>query len=250
MQKRARFFIYAPPIKGIRKSRRKPPNPPYSGAERWKWSVYYYWWEYLRRHEGYRSTCMRGGRGRYSALYADFGDVHQADFWSWWVEHEHLFCEPPPRIVERLQYKTEVPADSMILAVPIENKASLSIKQIRGLLAGKVGLTKRGSESRALYPVSTKPVLSTLHQHLLVWDAKRDNPHLSDAEIADLVGLAINHRVDGETLATLRARELPTRQLETVLRRRKQIAVQRHLRIAQQYIDNVAKGKFPLRTGR
>jgi hypothetical protein len=250
MPKRARFFVYAPPIKGVRQSRRKPPNPPYGGAERWKWSVYYYWWEYLRRHDGYRATCERGGKGRYAKLYADFGDVHSTDFWSWWVKHEHLFCEPPPRLVQVVCPADKAPAETVLLAVPVENKATLSLKQIKALLAGRVGAAKRKPESRALYPVCTKPVLSTLHQHLLVWDARRDNPHLSDADIADLIALPINHKVDGETLATLRARDLPTRQLEAVLRRRKQLAVRRHLRIVQQYINNVAKGKFPLRNTR
>jgi len=46
--------------------------------------------------------------------------------------------------------------------------------------------------------------------------------------------------VDGETIAELRAEDLPTRDLERVINRRKQLAVQRHLRIAEQYIENVA----------
>jgi hypothetical protein len=250
MTKRARFFIYAPPLKGVRQSRRKEPNPPFGGAERWQWSVYYYWWEYLRRHDGYRATCERGGKGRYAKLYADFGDVHSGDFWNWWTAHEHLFCEPSPRLVQVVCPTDKAPAGTLLLAIPVENKATLSLKQVKALLADSVGKPKTKPESRALYPVCTKPVLSTLHQHLVVWDAKRANPNLSDAEIADLIALPINHKVDGETLATLRARDLPTRQLEAALRRRKQLAIQRHLRIAKQYIDNVALGKFPLRSYR
>jgi hypothetical protein len=45
------FFVYAPPLKGKRPSNRRAVEPPYQGAPAWKCSVYYYWWEYLRRHE-------------------------------------------------------------------------------------------------------------------------------------------------------------------------------------------------------
>lgn len=37
---------------------------------------------------------------------------------------------------------------------------------------------------------------------------------------------------------------------ERTIYRRKQLAVQRHLRIAHQYIDNVGKGAFPMRSSR
>ena len=60
----------------------------------------------------------------------------------------------------------------------------------------------------------------------------------------------MNEVVNGETIAELRAEDLPTRDLERVIKRRKQLAVQRHLRIAEQYIANVAAGEFPKREGR
>lgn len=104
-----RFFVYAPPLKGVRPSKRKPPNPPYKGAPAWKCSVYYYWWEYLRRHEGYRQCCAKGGKGEYAKLYADFGDVHaHDDFWLWWSKegHSELFCEPTARKIRVLDEKS------------------------------------------------------------------------------------------------------------------------------------------------
>ena len=56
--------------------------------------------------------------------------------------------------------------------------------------------------------------------------------------------------MNGETIAELAAEYLPTRDLERVIKRRKQLAVQRHLRIAEQYIGNVVLGEFPKREGR
>ena len=44
--------------------------------------------------------------------------------------------------------------------------------------------------------------------------------------------------------------ELGYADIERVIERRKKLSVQRHLRIAEQYIHYVAKGRFPLRYGR
>jgi hypothetical protein len=71
-----------------------------------------------------------------------------------------------------------------------------------------------------------------------------------DSELTDIAGILVNEVVDGETVAELRAEDLPTRDLERVINRRKQLAVQRHLRIAEQYIANVALGEFPKRKAR
>ena len=57
----------------------------------------------------------------------------------------------------------------------------------------------------------------------------------------------MNEVVNGETVAELKAEDLPTRDLERVIKRRKQLAVQRHLRIAEQYIGYVVMGVFPKR---
>ena len=72
---------------------------------------------------------------------------------------------------------------------------------------------------------------------------------MSILELADIAGLLVNEVVNGETVAELKAEDLPTRDLERVIKRRKQLAVQRHLRIAEQYIGNVVLGEFPRRDG-
>ena len=244
------FFVYAPPLKGTRLSNRRAVEPPYQGAPAWKCSVYYYWWEYLRRHEGYRQTCVSAGKGKYANLHADFGNVHEGDFWRWWSEHAELFAEPPIRHVSA---EDSVSADqnTLTLSVPLENKLSVSMRQIRRLLEPQVQkAARKKTQSLAKYAVATKPVLRTLHEHLLVWDAKRQSPTAHDSELADIAGVSVNEVVDDETIAELRAEDLPTRDLERVIKRRKQLAVQRHLRIAEQYIKNVVLGIFPSRKGR
>ena len=73
---------------------------------------------------------------------------------------------------------------------------------------------------------------------------------LPDKLWADIAGILVNEVVVGETIDELKADDLPTRDLERVIKRRKQLAVQQHLRIAEQYIENVGNGKFPFRTSR
>ena len=61
------------------------------GLER---SPYYWWYLFLREHNGYGLCCKRSGKGSYEGLYRDFGDVHAEDFPSWWQSRgEHLFAE-------------------------------------------------------------------------------------------------------------------------------------------------------------
>jgi len=253
--KNSRFFVYAPPLLGARKSRRKPPQPADQKSERWKWSVFYYWWEYLRRHEGYRETCEAGGVGQFAKLYADFGDVHSGDFWSWWKTHSHLFAEPEAREVElidpaNMQYQED--GDFIYVRIPRENPIKLTLKQVARIVKPKlVKPDRKKIVSQARYKVATKPLLPSLDMHLRVWDARHDNPDATLEELADIAGVKINHVVNGETLVHRAALRLSADDIRKVLKRRKELAVQRHLRIAEQYIRNVAeKEKFPLRTSR
>lgn len=249
-ENRPLFFVYAPPLKGVRKSKRNELQPPYAKAPPWECSVYYWWWAYLRRHDGYRKTCEQGGRGKYKKLYADFGDIYATDFWPWWREHAYLFAEPKPRQVEELQIASKDPT-LLTLQIPLENKESLTVRQIKRLLAPRINaLKQRKTQSKAMYPVATKPVLPSIYMHLCVWDAHTANPDLSDVEIADLVNVPINTIVDGMAEDFAKKGKSHRSLYERTIYRRKQLAVQRHLRIARQYIDNVGKGAFPLRSSR
>ena len=257
-----RFFVYAPPLKGVRPSKRKPPNPPYKGAPAWKCSVYYYWWEYLRRHEGYRQCCAKGGKGEYAKLYADFGDVHaHDDFWRWWSKegHSELFCEPTARKIrvldEKSRFEPTLSHDTLTLELPLEIRTAYLVSAIRSVLKQYEAQAKAAKRvSRARYPVATKPVLTSLHQHLTVYDARCANPKLKLYELYDLIhaeaGLYVSERVDGETVAELRKLDLPYDDVLRTVRRRKANLVRRHLRIAEQYIAAVGQGKFPYRQSR
>ena len=84
-----RHFAFAHPLFRQKQS---------TSGVRWDNSVYYLWWEFLRRHDGYKKTCENGGNGKYAELYADFGNVHEGTFKEWWTKDgrgARLFAEPP-----------------------------------------------------------------------------------------------------------------------------------------------------------
>lgn len=275
---RARF-VYAPPaFEGLNPDASWAVKPPHPDAPAWQCSVYFYWYEYLRRHDGYADTCDNHGDGPCAEQFVTFGNVHALNFSEWWSEKFWLFEERRP--VQRLKQAPALDTDGfpldrdmLYLAVDLTAPPSKLFRELRAEVwhqrlaaedrarrsaASRAAKRKKPLaqvnietlKSTALYPVATKPVLSSLHEHLLVWDAKVANPDMPDADIADIAGIRVNQVVHGETLTSRRMLKLPTDQIERVLRRRKQLAVQRHLRIAKQYIDNVALGEFPKRDHR
>ena len=132
--------------------------------------------EHLRCHDGYRQTCESACRDKYADLYADFGNVREDDFWSWWNENAELFAEPPIRHVS-VEHSISTNQNMLTIFIPFENKLSVSMMQIRRLFEPQVQkAARKKTQSLDKYPVATKPVLRTLHEHLLLWDAKQQNP--------------------------------------------------------------------------
>ena len=68
-------------------------------------SIYYLWFEYLKRSEKYKTACANNGKGM-TKLYKDFGNIFEYEgvegFWSWWNERgQYLFgIEATQEIVE------------------------------------------------------------------------------------------------------------------------------------------------------
>ena len=145
--------------------------------------------------------------------------------------------------------------DTLTIELPLEVRTAHLMSHIRKVLREHDARAKAAKRiSRARYPIATKPVLTSLHQHLVVWDAQQANPKLKLHELYDLVhveaGLYVSESVEGETVAALKKLDLPYDDVVRTIRRRKANLVKRHLNIAQQYIDNVGKGVFPYRTTR
>jgi hypothetical protein len=261
--------MYSPPFRGRRSTktgeflskRLARIQPPFDGAEPWQCSVYYFWWEFLRRHVGYRDCCARSGEGRYKKLFADFGDIHAFEtheFWDWWTERvtdnetrgEYLFAEPKARPIHVLDrvLNTQEP-DTLVVEIPLEVRTAYLVRSFRRILEEhkeEVGAARR--KSRARYPVAANVRLVSLYQTLRVWDVHREHArNKKKYEIADLAGVYVNRVVNGETVETLKRRDLPYRDVQNEVRRRQVMAVNRYLSAASDYIENVGKGSFPRR---
>lgn len=277
-----KFFIHAPAVKGIRSRttgefvskrliRITQNTELFPGAEAWRYNVFYFWWEFLRRHEGYKDCCERDGAGRYKRLYADWGSIHAYEnFWTWWSEKinadetrgEFLFAEPDARqirISDRLTHSEK--SDTLLMAVPIEVRAAYLVRMFRKLLKDhKQEVAAARRISRARYQVTSKVALSSLYQTLKVWDLWQEHKHskLKKYELCVMAGVHVNtvvnsERADdgsilkGETVEELKRLGEPYADVERTVRRRQTQAFDRYLRAAEDYIEN-AVVSFPKRS--
>ena len=220
---------------------------------KWQNSVYYLWWEFLRRHDGYKETCKNKGKGKYAKLYEDFGDVHEPDFKTWWNKDcrgARLFAEPAvPKTVERLTkqdielLKTEWDDEAvLVIAAPmflpkrfIQNRVVKVLKQYHPRKRGQRTI----KESRALYPIANQFNLRSLQLALAVYDLKKRNPKLKLWEIAQQLRFT----------STLNANEIGKRgqiAAEAIAKKNTMgVAVRRKLVLAKAVIEGVGKGIFP-----
>jgi len=242
-------FVYAPPDFETDFYAYRSPVPPYPDAPRWQQSVYYYWWLYLRRNADYRETCLSDGKGPCADLYRDFGNIYEVEFSSWWENHWHLFAERDAIVdatVSDLQFDR-----SLTLRLDLTAKRSRLLEELRHLITNVQSETDQARvASTAKYPVATNPILSSMHQHLVVWDMKQMNPSVADPVLADISDIRVNHVVDGLTAEQARLTGRDATYIISEVKRRKTQAAQRHIRIADQYIENAGKGIFPQRIGR
>lgn len=88
-RRRILYFRYAPPVTALDDTSTRDTQPPFEGAPGYMWSVYYYWWAFLRLSKAYKACCESGGEGDLADLYAYFGDVRSDDFMHWWAKGGH-----------------------------------------------------------------------------------------------------------------------------------------------------------------
>jgi len=237
------------------------------GREAWCNSVYYYWWEYIRRNARYRLICDVLESASDSTirlthsdcitpweveLYADFGNVFDSDFPTWWQGHYQLFADDVSLLVS-VQHGGDKQGDLAGLYIgEALDRLTLGEMARRAWLhfGDDTSVVIKHKVQNAKYRTRMRYVLPNLQTQLDVWDMKQANPEFDDSEIADALALPIDESVNGETVAELRAMDLAFRDVENALRRRKALTVQRHYRIAKQYIRNVLLGEFPLREKR
>lgn len=226
------YFRYAPPLTDLDDYSDDLPKEPYKNTPKSQRSVYYYWWLFLKEHEGYITCCEAGGEGEYASLYSDFGDVRDDDFMKWWTRGgRKLFCIPqddPIHVYGGAGFNL-TDENRVVVSLPVDRDVDEMLAELKALLKPlRKQVPVRQSDRRARYEVATKPVLSSLHQHWLVWRLRKQNPDMKLYEIADEVGITADDK-DGKDPKQLKA-----------------IMVSRYIKQSKTLIEYVGKGVFPV----
>lgn len=211
----------------------------------WEGSVYFLWWQYLRRSEKYRLTCEQGGEGDLRELYAHFGDVRTDDFKAWWSEGSRgfrLFAEPKATDGFRvITQSSEVVIDqsTLILSMPLALPKRFLLKKTREILS-KVHSGRRGVQaakaSRAQFQISGQPNVPALTIALRVFDHWKANPQMPLWQIGNsLPKFQMEHRIRSDDSAGDRTNK------KNVLA----ATVSRYLRRAKRTIAATEFGRFP-----
>jgi len=152
----------------------------------WKETVYYFWWEYLRRNEEYLKTCEDKGAGKYADLYKDFGDVRGSDFKVWWNQENRgalLFSNPvtEDQVTELSDgEKALVDEDRLVVSIPLNLPQKFLIQKIRKLIEMKHKGDKGrqyAKVSKAKYRFKGQPNIKALKLGLNVYDQIKENPN-------------------------------------------------------------------------
>ena len=212
------------------------PKEPFKGAPAYMRSVYYFWWAFLREHEGYRRFC-ESQEGEYEQLFQNFGNVGSGEFMSWWNgKGRFQFCEPLERNVRvhKLDDTGRIndlkkPAEKIVISLPAHGDLHRILAEVEELIIReRPEINANASWSDAKFQVATKPVLSSLHQHLRIWKLRKEHPEgtMTLHELAKLAGLTFSR--DSDT------------------KEQRAIVVSRYLKQAKCIIENVGNGQFPI----
>lgn len=232
-----RHFAYPHPVFGRSKADK--------GLNKYENSVYFLWWEFLRRNVDYEKCCKSDGKGRLKRLYADFGNVHATDFKTWWQTDSrgsNLFAEEVLPKFEVISDHSEATKDSQVvyLRVPLMLPKRYLTKQFQEILnkhhQGKRGV-RSNKNSTAKYPITGHVDTLALQKCLAVYDARKAEPKKPmwqialECKVVSTRDMAINQKT-GE----------PTSGDKLVFAN----TVNRLLRKAERIINGTAEGRFPV----
>ena len=148
--RRILHFRFAPPVTDLDDTSARDTQPPFDGAPGYQWSVYYYWWAFLKLSKPYMACCESGGAGELSDLYTYFGDVRGDDFMRWWSRGGHaqgsknrihtgrkIFSHGirfPIREINDPMLDKEGGADRVVLSIPVGTDLSRLTSEFQQLM--------------------------------------------------------------------------------------------------------------------
>jgi hypothetical protein len=153
-------------------------------AASWEKTVYFWWYEYLKRNTVYLGLLDSGSD---SEICRDFGDPRYRTFKDWWTEDNrgaNLFAEPESDTVEKLNGGEVVSEDPAILTLsfPLSLPREFLKKKLDRFLdqyhSGKAGV-RHSLFSRAKYQFNGQPNIESLKRDLNVYDRYIENPDVS-----------------------------------------------------------------------
>ena len=213
-------------------------------TEPFKNSVYYLWWEFLRRSDAYKKCCASGGMRKLKKIYQDFSDVFTTDFKTWWQTNErgaYLFAEqlPPKMTLIDAMPDANVANQVVVIQVPLKLPKRLLMAEFQKLLnahhSGKRG-RRNNVSSTARYPVTGHIDTDALQKCLRVYDMKIANPKMPLWQITQ------------ECKAIKRDTFIIDSDAQGIITNKKLIlanTASRLLKKAALIIENTEQGKFP-----
>lgn len=165
----------------VRKGKRKPVKGTWTAD-----SLYYLWFEYLKRSDKYKRACQYNGKGM-QKIYDDFGDIFQYEgldgFWAWWTERgQFLFGVPPATQVrdflsveQIVEMRSEIETGKyQLVALPTNLSKATLRRRINKLISGM--RIEADAVARAKYEVKQVKVDSdSLKSCLLAYDLRTQN---------------------------------------------------------------------------
>lgn len=236
-KKHLRHFPYQHPTFGRANNPKTPRN--------WEDTVYYWWWEYLRRNEDYIETCVLNGTGLCAETYRDFGDVRNKTFKEWWSENDRgatLFANHPTtdtiRLIEKHEVKSLDP-DLILLSLPLDLPMKHLVNRFRKLV-GDIHKGSKGKQyakaSNATYQFEGQPNIKALKFGLYIYDLAKANPDKTKWEVAMMIPdlQPENRIIEGE-----RGRSVVDK------KNRLSSTISRYIKRVQDSINLAGQGQFP-----
>lgn len=189
----AYLFVEAPPLfKDDENSSKRPQRP--KGLPDSHWSIFFYWWAFLRLNQDYLECCRNGGNGPLAELYQDFGDVRDGvrphkhsdpgqpidEFTEWWCDQgSSIFREPnkmPPEVLTEYPHEVVLQFKShAMIWVWLDSDIDYVMSEIRKILTPRIAAFRDTNWENELpyYRVHGKYTLQSLDNTLRIWNAKR-----------------------------------------------------------------------------
>ena len=136
----------------------------------------------------------------------------------------------------------------LVLSIPLNAKRSYIDKAVGGIISRTIKSEQTGrqqrdvSRSTAKYPFNAFPIVSSVKEALLMYDAKRhaeeQGKKITNLELASVAGIAVKSKNDDEKTST--------EVLDSAFRARSlQNKVTRKLKEAKDMVEGAAIGQFP-----